>query len=387
MKRLLLPVLLFVVATGCGDAQPDAVTDSVAPTEVVVVGTQPFITDMPDGYTPGHLRALLDKIKPDLIAIEAATNVSRPMASAPYECRHVTIPWAREHEIPVVAVGLLEKDYGPQIEAMKTGLRAEGRDAAFEIIEEQLQRRLHSMGRSIDALNTEDWQQAWRTYHDQLHRLVGADTPWEVWNERVARKLRKLCEDNPGKRIAVVFGAGHTYYFRDALAELEAVDVKPTAALLPLSDSDVDRHTTRLDYLKALRPLNTAAVSPEALLHCEHLLRHLKGLPDMALDYQLFEGKLQLHAGKYQQAVSAFDHLAESAAGAISQFDGRHRIVDGARLGAVLALRADGRTREAADRLRIVLADSQIAPEVRQFAQEMLNQIADTSLTSAGLSR
>lgn len=388
MSRSVLPALLFTIAVaGCGDSSQHDATESVATTEVVVVGTQPFITDMPEGYTPGHLRALLDKIQPDLIAIEAATNVKSPLATAPYECRHVTIPWAREHDVPVVAVGLLEKDYGVQIDAMKQQLRAQGRDAAFDIIEEQLQRRLHSIGRSIEALNTDDWQQAWRSYHDQLHRLVQGDTPWQLWNQRVMRKIAKLCDDHPGRRIAVVFGAGHTYYFQDALTEMESVEVKPASGLLPLTVGDVDRHTTRIDYLKALRPLNMGSVSPHALTHCEHLLRHLRGLPDMEADYRLFEGKLQLHSGKYRQAVDTFDRLAGSAGSAISQFDGQNRIIDGARLGAILAVRADGRPAEAASRLRSVLADATIAADVRRFAEQMLAQLSDTSLTSVGPSR
>ena len=388
MNRIFLSALLFpVLCAGCGERETATTDASATQTEVIVVGTQPFITDMPDGYTPGHLRALLDKIQPDLIAIEAATNVNSPVATAPLECRHVTIPWARENSVPVVAVGVMDKDYGQQIHAMQQSLREEGRDAAFRIIEDQLQRQLQRIGGSIEALNGSDWQQAWRSYHSQLHRLVQGQTPWELWNERVTKKIARLCADHPGRKIAVVFGAGHTYYFHDQLAKREGIQVRAAESLLPLPQTAVDRQTVPLDYLKALRPLNMASVTPEVLQHCRSLMRHVEGLPTMEADFQLFTGKLQLHAGEYRPAIATFDRLAGSAGETISQFDGRNRIIDGARLGAILALHQAGQSAEARRRLQDVLADATAAADVREFAQQMLQQIADTSVTSAGLTR
>ena len=62
-------------------------------TEVVVVATQHFITDMPEDCTPGHVRALLEKISPEILAVEAPTNVPDPWAFAPFDLSNVTRPW------------------------------------------------------------------------------------------------------------------------------------------------------------------------------------------------------------------------------------------------------------------------------------------------------
>jgi hypothetical protein len=52
---------------------------------------------MRDGYAPGHLRALLDKIAPDVVLVEAAHNVPDPWQTAPYELAQVTRPcWMKE---------------------------------------------------------------------------------------------------------------------------------------------------------------------------------------------------------------------------------------------------------------------------------------------------
>src|SRR6516164_11465736 len=75
------------------------------PTEVVFVGTQHFISDMPPGYTPAHLRVLLEKINPAAVAVEAPTNVKNPWDFAPLELQWVTKPWADQRKIPLVPVG------------------------------------------------------------------------------------------------------------------------------------------------------------------------------------------------------------------------------------------------------------------------------------------
>jgi RNA polymerase sigma factor (sigma-70 family) len=63
-----------------GLARPDPDPDV---TEVAVVATQHFLTDMPEGFTPAHLRLLLTRLSPDLLAVEAPTNVTRPWDFAP----------------------------------------------------------------------------------------------------------------------------------------------------------------------------------------------------------------------------------------------------------------------------------------------------------------
>src|SRR5262245_54732303 len=73
--------------------------------EVAVVGTQHFLTDLPDGYTPAHLRLLLTRLAPDVLAVEAPSNVASPWAFAPHELARVTRPWADARRLPIVPAG------------------------------------------------------------------------------------------------------------------------------------------------------------------------------------------------------------------------------------------------------------------------------------------
>lgn len=375
-RRLVPAVLLMSLAAGCGGSSEQSTTSSSDKTEVVIVGTQHLITDMPDGFTPGHLRALLNKIQPDIIAIEAATNVDNPMDTAPYECNHVTRPWAKENSVPIVAVGLLEPDYQQQVSAMQESLKSKGLEAAYKTAARKLQQNGVSIGSSCEAMNSAEYQNIWRDYHNQIHQLNGVATPWEAWNAKVVHKIRKLCKDNPGKRIAVVFGATHSYFMNDYLANHDGISVVATEKFLPIAPTDLKEHTDRLDYLKAMRPLNLAAVTPDQLTHARNLLDSFKGVPSLATDYRLFEGKLMMHDGDLKGAIMTLDRLAASVGNTISKFDGRSRIADSARLSSVLALTKAGRKNEARQRLNSILADKSSQKDVKQYAQQLLASLA-----------
>lgn len=125
-----------------GSAQREA---AAAANEVVVLATQHFISDMPDGYGPGHLRALLMKIKPDVVAVEAPTNAPDPWSLARYDCWKITKPWADEQQIPVVPVGWLESDYQVQLTAMFQAYQQHGKSGQYQRVE-QLKLELSSAG-------------------------------------------------------------------------------------------------------------------------------------------------------------------------------------------------------------------------------------------------
>ena len=374
-RRLVPALLLMFVASGCGGAADNTAESPSGKTEVVIVGTDHLITDMQNGYTPGHLRAMLAKIKPDIIAIEAATNVDNPMETAPYECIHVTRPWANQNKVPVVAVGLLEPEYQQQVSAMLQEFKNKGKEAQYTAVEQRLQQDGAIVGADCESMNGTRYQKIWRDYHTQIHQLHGGATPWESWNAKVVHKIRKLCQDNPGKRIAVVFGATHSYFLNDYLSDGDDISVVSTNAFLPISAAELKEHTDRLDYLKAMRPLNLSTVTPQQLRRAEALLDNIKGVPSLESDYALFHGKMLMHSGDVTSALKSFDRLASSAGDAISKFDGRSRIADGARLSAVLTLTKAGRNAEARNRLSSILADASSQQDVKQYAQELLSSL------------
>lgn len=123
--RFVLLCVLQLFLSGCGtqgaiesaDAPP-TLNGSEEQTEVVVISTQHFLTDMPEGYTPGHFRALLEKISPDALAVEAPSNVEDPWSHAPFELWNVTQPWAIQSGVEIVPSGWHEPQYQMQIGRM-----------------------------------------------------------------------------------------------------------------------------------------------------------------------------------------------------------------------------------------------------------------------------
>src|SRR5262249_11731148 len=147
---------------------------------VAVVGTQHFLTDMPDGYTPAHLRLLLTRLAPDVLAVEAPSNVAAPWAFAPYELARVTKPWSDARRLPTVPAGWHEPGYEEQLGAMFRAFQAEGKAAAYQQVEQRFQAESAKQPATCQFLNSPASQQLWRAYHAGLHDLAGRDTPWET---------------------------------------------------------------------------------------------------------------------------------------------------------------------------------------------------------------
>jgi hypothetical protein len=224
-------------------------------TEVVVIATQHFITDMPEGYTPGHLRALLEKVRPDVVAVEACANVEDSWTAAPYELAKVTRPWAIEKKVHIVPIGWSEPNYAAEIGAMFNRFEVAGKASAYGEMEHGFQQSLAKQMTCL-AMNGERALESWRNYHAKLHELNGGDTPWEQWNERIVKNLLAVCRQHAGERVAVVFGGAHAYYFVDRLGKESGVRVIAAAEFFPLAGNEVRTATRDADYLQAMRLLN-----------------------------------------------------------------------------------------------------------------------------------
>jgi len=211
--------ILLLLLTGL---PPSAEVVQEKPTEVVFVGTQHFISDMPPGYTPAHLRVLLSKINPSTIAVEAPANVKNPWDFAPLELRWVTKPWADQHQIPVVPIGWNDLFYQARTQNMIGAIQKAGKGDEFQKLEGRFQGEL-SAGVTCGDLNGEKGIDLWRQYHKALHEIYGKDTPWESVNSKILENLLGILRENRGKRIAIVFGAAHGYFLLDALSKEEGV--------------------------------------------------------------------------------------------------------------------------------------------------------------------
>ncbi|TWT74681.1 hypothetical protein Pla123a_35050 [Posidoniimonas polymericola] len=341
------------------------------PTQVVVVGTQHFLTDMPAGFTPGHLRAFLVKAEPDLLAVEAPFNAPDPWSYAPYELSRVTKPWADQLGLAVEQCDWLEPTYQLQLGQWLSGLRTAGHGVELQRIEAVFQAK-NAQPLTFELANSDANYELWRRYHADLQRLAVGKSPWQARNDHIVENVCKLAEQHRGQRIAVVFGAAHAYYLVDHLAGADGVEVIPAGRFLPLTDAEVQEHTHQEDHLQALRLLNFGAVGPQQLDKCAEHLAHLEGAPEFAGDYLLFHGKLLLHQGKPADALTDFNALAESGGDAVSRFDGASRLGEAARVYAAIALSQQGESSAARERLEAVAADESVTTPTRQWARQLL---------------
>ena len=379
--------LVLAGVVGCSDSQPPtgqtvenvsqevSAPSSDGPTQIVIIGTEHFITDMPHGYTPGHLRALLAKIKPDVVLTEEAMNVRGGASTAPYECANVTLPWAADNNVKTIPVGWYFPSYQARVRQMVQQLAANGQGEQLELIERRFQQESAAMSTSCESINGSAYNQLLRDYHTKLHQLAGTDTPWETWNAKVVDNIRNACAEHRGKKVAIVFGAAHSYYFADQLANSTDIKVIPTDNYFPLTLEQVAKHTLPLDYLKAMRPLNLPSVSGVQLANAIKVLDAVKGVPSLAGDYNLFYGKYLMHRGDIPGAMAAFDTVISTSGDAISKFDGKNRLADGARISAAQALSKAGDTGNARQRLFGILNDQASNADVKQYAQQLLASI------------
>jgi tetratricopeptide (TPR) repeat protein len=367
LAALVMAAVLLCAAPGCGKAKEPE-------TEVVVIGTLHFITDMPEGYTPGHLRVLLKKVSPDVLAVEAPANAPSPWAYAPFELWNVTRPWAAKEGIECFPAGFNNPQYQAQLARMFQASEADGKGDAYRKIEQAFQTASAKQPCTCEFANGEAQYALWRDYHTRLHDLYGKDTPWETWNARIVENIVAICKKHPGERVAVVFGSAHAYYFVDHLARSKGIRVIPAHTFFPLSDAEVQAHTQPVDYLKALRQLNfdPGALPAQTIQRLESFLEQAERFPQFGNDCRLFRGKLSLHKGKWQDALQQFEALSNLEPQVVSAFDGQTRIREAAMVFAAVAKIHLERHAEAREELEAMLDDEQVTPGTKQWARQIL---------------
>jgi hypothetical protein len=341
-------------------------------TEVAVVATQHFITDMPDGFTPGHLRLLLTRLSPDLLAVDAPTNVAGPWEFAPYELARVTKPWADGRRVSVLPVGWHEPGYQAQVEAMLGDFRARGQWAVYENAERSFQARAAEQAATCQFMNSHAGHRLWREYHAALHALYGRETPWELWHGKILANVLRVCRENRGKRVAVVMGGAHAYYLLDGLAKEKRVRLIRVEQFFPLAAEAVAARTTPADHLQALRLLNFPAVAPDRLGTLERHLERIRDVPELLGDYHLFRGKLLLHRGQAGAAVEEFGTLSRLDRQAVSAFDGQSRLQEAGRVYAAIAKQRAGDLAGARSDLNALLGEPAVTRSSKKWAEGIL---------------
>jgi hypothetical protein len=347
------------------------------PTEVVIVGTHHFISDMPEGYTPAHLRALLKKIAPTVLAVEADTNAPDPWSTETYELASVTKPWAAANGILLAPCGWGNPGYQAQIGAMIQDFSKNGKGWAYQKTETEFQMESSRFPLTCERMNSDANLDLWRRYHSELHRLHGQATPWETWNDKIAKNVVDLCAKHRGKRVAVVFGSAHAYYLTDALAKKPGIAVIPAARFFPLTEAECREQLQPQDHVKALRllNLNPGSLSVANLIELEQHLLKITDAPDLQNDYRFFHAKFLQHKWDLEKALAEFESLQTLDARARLVFDGQSRIAEGAAVFAASTKSLLGHQKEARADLEQIIARKDVSEQTRVWAQRVLQAL------------
>jgi hypothetical protein len=313
-----------------------------------------------------------------VVAVEASTNVADPWSTAPYELAKVTRPWAIENKIEIVPIGWNEPNYSAQLGQMFQKIAAAGKAAEFQQVEQDFQTRSAQHTMTAARMNDAEALRLWRDYHAKLHEFSDGDTPWEQWNAKIVDNLLALCRKQRGKRIAVVFGGAHAYYFVDRLSGLPEIRVMPTEEFFPLSKEEIRAATTDADYLQAMRLLNfePGSLGPSQLAHIERQLNQLKGVKQYQNDYDYFKARLLLHQQNADEALKLLSGLSDVKRGMKLKFDGMTPVREAARLQTYFALVSKGDAEAALSTIRQLAEDETVTLPIRQTAEAILK--ADT---------
>ncbi len=342
------------------------------PTEVMVIGTTHFMTDGDQTCTPAHLRWAIDQSRATMILVEAPANIPDPWSWAPWELAKVTRPYASERKLRIEPVDWHDPGYGTDLSALINQASQSGHREALKTLEEKLAAKLQTLGASFAAINSLAYDDAWRSYHAELRRLIGKDSPWDRRNDHIVDHIRKLCSTVSGARVVVVIGAAHRYYLLDHLEGPQIRLMDPKIVMMQ-TGTDLTPWQRPPDLLLALRTLNFPFLAKPEIERQRGNLDRLAKAGVFPLDLAFYEARWSLHAGRNIEALTGFNALANERA--VLTYDGVSVIGDAAQVLAAIANYRLGNTTAARASLTAIAGNAQVAPDTRTWAQQLLAEI------------
>lgn len=241
MKHVTVFVLAFGIIGSLGAWPGDSAGPDSAnrPAEVVLIGTLHWQHLYSPDYTFAHLRALLEKIVPDVLGIEKRTDWQSPEELTrvfPSEDA-VTLTYAREHGIPVFGV-----DWLPYIKADEPCFwPTEALDPANVHVRAKPQ--LQNIRSAISYYSRLHFDEE-PTDLDFIHARVEQEVPewWEfdpAREDSIVENIIELAARFPGKRAVVMLGALHLFTQAPRLRQRPEIRLIDARDFLPLTGAEV----------------------------------------------------------------------------------------------------------------------------------------------------
>ncbi|MGE5927164.1 MAG: hypothetical protein ACM357_07415 [Gemmatimonadota bacterium] len=231
---LLSAILLRAMA-----APPSADGQSAAgPSEVYVLATLYQRHDSTPAYDHATLRALIERIAPDVVVLDVSPTELREQSVHPSkrEYPEVIFPLVRERGLRAYAGEPDEPEFTRIVQGLGAALGQfrsahPGAAAADRAYQEATFRALAHLWRTPADVNgalTDQLLAARRAYQDRVAGPEVAEA-WRRWNEHAVAIVRQAQRENPGGRILVLVGVENCARLRASLArlpELRVVDME-----------------------------------------------------------------------------------------------------------------------------------------------------------------
>lgn len=232
-----------------GAAQAELLGQARVPvrTEVVLIGTIHHFQLLHPDNTPAHLRAVLSRIRPDVIALENLPDwqrIGRHLWTQLPEY-YVAEEYGRENQVPIVGI------------AGRSESACSWREPALEIDREQRFRHsvdgLRRLGawEALMAFGEQGW--SFTTAQDRidfelmepfLHEAL-RDSASVRFHNALAQQVIAVARQHRGRRVAVVVGSSALYPLRMRLAVDSGIALIDVREFLPAqSDVDAGRRVT-----------------------------------------------------------------------------------------------------------------------------------------------
>ena len=329
-------VLAVVVLGATGLARADE--PGTPRFEVVVLGTYhaPGMFLNPD-YTPAHIRATLEVVKPDVVAVESHPDwfAKGRYHVVTYEAEGVAVPWARDNGLPVTGVDWKDIEAWDRDMERRTLLEAKPLQKALAR-SKPLPGHLFGWTRKKPSAKASKSRRpgkiCWQHINSEAYgrsRYRGKSPDDEDFAQErdrgIVANIVEVMRKHPGKRLAVVIGAHHKPYLEILLRKRGGVKVLFLGKDIPFPDAgQVRRAWTTRDLVVTLGHLldagsvyfNADRIDLPRARRILAMLESRSGSPEgeQADAVRYFRARILAHEGKPEAAARDLDALLEKGA-------------------------------------------------------------------------
>lgn len=285
-------------------------------TEVVLIGTIHHFQLLHPDNTPAHLRALLDRVRPDVIAVENLPDWQRAGRHLWIQLPeyYVAEEYGRDHQIPVHGIAWVPPLDCPRAQPAPP---TDGRAQRFA----QAARTLRNLGawEALMAFGEESWGFAAAQDRIDLERMepssreLLADSASIRMQDRVAGEILSLAPQYQGRRIAVLIGSSALYPQSVRLRNDPRVYLTDVRGFLPTA-SEVDSALRVADAVLLLGASLDGWSIPNMPHARDHhrthaLLSWLNARDTEGTLATYYRARWDMLFGRYEDAARLLDHL------------------------------------------------------------------------------